>query len=60
MRFLTIAAIGAACGILMIALGFDFRIGFPRPLVLLSAPEAYLPAAICGAGLALWFENLVN
>ena len=53
MRYAIIAIMGAAVGVSSIALGFNFRIGGFQPWILLSGPEAYLPAAIAGALAAL-------
>jgi hypothetical protein len=53
MRFLTVTILGAAIGLALIWLGFNFRLGLHY---FLSAPEAYLPAAIAGAVVALFVD----
>jgi hypothetical protein len=57
MRYFIIAAIGAALGITMILLGFNFRFGGPGSSLWLGGAAAYAPAAIAGAatGLAIDF-----
>jgi hypothetical protein len=60
MRSWTVAALGAAVGIVLITLGFNFRFGGYGSSWWLTAPAAYIPAAIAGAVIAVGVDMILG
>ena len=56
MSNLIIASVGAVVGLLLIYFGLNFHIG----QWFISGNEAYIPAAICGAAMALLIRYLLR